>query len=183
MKPTILSILFAALPASAIWLSNDRFDDIKAGEPFTITWEGAAGPATISLMNGSTADLQTVQVLVWGATGTSYNWTPALSLAPDTYVLQITDGVQINYSLQFLVQHNSAQITASSTGTSTATATATSASHSASSTSLPDSSPTSAASHSGTTSSATRTSPAFISAWTMAPLAASLLLALGAAFA
>lgn len=61
-------VLLAALAsvANAIVAFTNNGYDVKAGQPFTLTWQGGVGPVTINLKNGPRSNLQTVQVLTSG---------------------------------------------------------------------------------------------------------------------
>ncbi|OTB05701.1 hypothetical protein M426DRAFT_21731 [Hypoxylon sp. CI-4A] len=104
MKLAVIAAIFAAVPAWALYFTNGDFVGIQTGKPFTITWTEAVGPVTITLMNGNVADLQTVAEITSGQPGESYTWVPSGSLVPGNYAMQITDGISINYSLQFPIQ-------------------------------------------------------------------------------
>ncbi|GKT54970.1 extracellular matrix protein [Colletotrichum tofieldiae] len=58
---SVLVAGFAAL-AQAVQLTNSNFD-VQAGEPFTITWSDAQGPVTLTLKNGPSTNLATVQTI------------------------------------------------------------------------------------------------------------------------
>ncbi|MCJ1449788.1 hypothetical protein MMC28_000116 [Mycoblastus sanguinarius] len=76
-------IAFTALPTS-----------VTAGQPVTLQWGGGDGTAvTITLQQGTTTNLQTVQIITGSATGTSYTWTPSTSLPnAQNYALRIQQG-------------------------------------------------------------------------------------------
>ncbi|KAK2004588.1 hypothetical protein LX36DRAFT_649649 [Colletotrichum falcatum] len=59
---TFASVLVAsfAVLAQAVKLTNNNFD-VEAGQPFTITWSDAQGPVTLTLKNGPSTNLVTVQ--------------------------------------------------------------------------------------------------------------------------
>jgi hypothetical protein len=44
--------------------TNLVFNNVTAGEPFTLTWANATGPVTIKLKNGDALDLKDVQTVV-----------------------------------------------------------------------------------------------------------------------
>jgi hypothetical protein len=48
---------------AAVQFMNPSFAGITAGSPFTITWQHASGPVTITLMNGGPTDLTTVSII------------------------------------------------------------------------------------------------------------------------
>ncbi|KAJ0164791.1 hypothetical protein CTA2_173 [Colletotrichum tanaceti] len=100
---TFTSVLvagFAAL-AQAVQLTNSNYN-VQAGEPFIITWSDAQGPVTLTLKNGPSTNLNTVQIIASGQSGDSYTWTPPSTLASDQYAIEITDGTGTpNYSEQF----------------------------------------------------------------------------------
>ncbi|KAI1296343.1 hypothetical protein F5Y03DRAFT_410238 [Xylaria venustula] len=74
---------------------------VSADEPFTLTWEGAGGPVEISLITGTSSNLETVEVIDSGDSGDSYIWTPSDDLPSGTYAFAISDGEDINYSPQW----------------------------------------------------------------------------------
>lgn len=169
---TFTSVLvagFAAL-AQAVQLTNSNYD-VQAGEPFVITWSDAQGPVTLTLKNGPSSNLQTVQTITSGQTGTSFTWTPSSTLPSDRYAIEITDSSGTpNYSDQFSLATgvtasasvSSAASTASGTVTSTVAATTvtSSASLTSASTSAESSAVSSAANSSvaSTVSTSTRAS-------------------------
>jgi len=57
-----LLILLGGIAQAAVLFTNDEYN-IQAGVPFTLTWTGARGPVTITLMNGPDVDLQEVLVI------------------------------------------------------------------------------------------------------------------------
>lgn len=61
MKSAVAALFLAAL-ANAVEFTNNAYD-VKAGEPFTLTWADASGPVTITLMNGPRDDLKPVETL------------------------------------------------------------------------------------------------------------------------
>jgi hypothetical protein len=54
--------VLAAVAEARLAFTNSDFT-ITAGEPFTLTWDGASAPVTITLMNGPNGDLKDVMVL------------------------------------------------------------------------------------------------------------------------
>lgn len=95
-----------------------------AGEPFEITWQYAEGPVTLTLRKGNPGSLDVVSEivcmccsvltsclrtdrLVAGVDGDdgSYIWdVPEDLVTDDDYALQISDGVEENYSVQFALE-------------------------------------------------------------------------------
>lgn len=66
MKVTISSVVLAALLGlvdAKVHLTNSNFSDIEAGSTFEITWDDAEGPVTLTLKNGASGDLKTVQTI------------------------------------------------------------------------------------------------------------------------
>ncbi|RYP30149.1 hypothetical protein DL767_006397 [Monosporascus sp. MG133] len=157
MKFAIWSIILAGLATAQVMLTNSNFNDIEAGEPFTITWSGATGPVTINLMNGPADDLSTVSEITSGQTGESFTWTPSESLPSGTYALEISDGSGINYSLRFQISGGAAagSSTVSLTTTTSSATSATSASSTSVVTSTTFSNTTSTATTSSDSSSTT----------------------------
>ncbi|KAK2046980.1 hypothetical protein LZ31DRAFT_551776 [Colletotrichum somersetense] len=123
---TFTSVLvagFAAL-AQAVQLTNSNFD-VEAGKPFTITWSDAQGPVTLTLKNGPSTNLVTVQSIATGQSGTSFVWTPSTTLPSDQYAIEISDGTGTpNYSEQFSL---ATDVTASASASASATTAASSA--------------------------------------------------------
>ncbi|OTA97920.1 hypothetical protein M434DRAFT_391532 [Hypoxylon sp. CO27-5] len=160
MKFTIISAILAAVPAWAVSITNSNFEGIQVGKPFEITWSGAAGAVTLTLKDGPSDNLQTVDQLTSGQTGDSYTWVPSSSLSTGTYALEINDGTDVNYSQQFEVEGGSVSSTSASASStvsstlSTSTVSSTTVSSTVSSTSSV-SSTTSSASESSSSSSAT----------------------------
>ncbi|KAI1427963.1 hypothetical protein F5Y12DRAFT_791096 [Xylaria sp. FL1777] len=75
--------------------------NISPSRPFTLTWEGAKGPVEISLLTGTSSDLETVEVIDSGDTRNSYTWTPPDDLPSGTYAFRISDDDDMNYSPQW----------------------------------------------------------------------------------
>lgn len=76
---------------------------LTLGKPFTLTWQGASGPVTITLRTGDPRRTLPVALIVSGATGTSFTWTPDVDLPSGDYVLEIKDNGTPDYSPQFRV--------------------------------------------------------------------------------
>ncbi|KAI0193191.1 Ser-Thr-rich glycosyl-phosphatidyl-inositol-anchored membrane family-domain-containing protein [Xylaria flabelliformis] len=171
MKVVISSVVLAAflgLVNAKVQLTNSNYDDIEAGSTFTITWSGAEGPVTLTLKNGESGDLKTVQTITTNASGDSFVWPVNASLPTGDYALEIDDGSDTNYSKMFPIDGTVAATTSSSSSStaasssstvsatsSTATPSTTSSSASSSSTA---SSSSSASTSTGITSSATTSS-------------------------
>ncbi|KAK2030874.1 hypothetical protein LX32DRAFT_637749 [Colletotrichum zoysiae] len=156
---TFTSVLvagFAAL-AQAVQLTNSNFD-IEAGKPFTITWSDAQGPVTLTLKNGPSTNLVTVQSIASGQSGTSFVWTPSTTLPSDQYAIEISDGTgPPNYSEQFSL---ATDVTASASASASATTAASSAASSAASTTAAPSITSSASSSSASAESSSAASSA-----------------------
>ncbi|KAI3401544.1 hypothetical protein diail_10145 [Diaporthe ilicicola] len=152
-----LAVVTAAAPAWAIELTNSAYA-VQAGQPFTLTWSDSEGPVTVTLKNGASTDLKTVEVLASGLTTTSYTWNPPASLASGLYAFEVADSSSKspNYSPQFDFQGSAAAPSATASSSSAAT-TATSASISTTLSSLTITS-SSASSTASANSSATITS-------------------------
>ncbi|KAI0512471.1 Ser-Thr-rich glycosyl-phosphatidyl-inositol-anchored membrane family-domain-containing protein [Xylaria bambusicola] len=156
MKAVISSVVLAALLGFAnakVELTNSNFDDIEAGSTFEITWDDAEGPVTLTLKNGSEDNLQTVETITSGASGSSYVWSVDSDLVSGDYAIEITDGVDVNYSQMFPVAGTDAP---SSTASSTVTITRTSTT--ASSTSSSESTTTTSEESTSTEATSTETS-------------------------
>ncbi|KAI1075820.1 hypothetical protein F5B20DRAFT_584985 [Whalleya microplaca] len=126
MKSVIYSALLAALSglANAVIITNSNFDGIEAGQPFEITWDEATGPVTLTLKSGAANNLNTVAQITTGATGSSFTWTPATSLASGQYAFEISDGTNVNYSQQFPISGGSASGSSSAVSATSASYTA-----------------------------------------------------------
>ncbi|SZF04870.1 unnamed protein product [Blumeria hordei] len=98
-----VAALIALSEAARLTNTADQYSDVKAGQPYKITWENAAGPVTILLKNGPSTHLQTVSTIASGQTGNSYEWTPPSTLKTDKYAFEITDSGEPNYSVQFTI--------------------------------------------------------------------------------
>jgi len=124
---SVLVASFAAL-AQAVKLTNSNYD-VAAGQPFTITWSDAQGPVTLTLKNGPSTNLVTVQSIATGQSGTSFVWTPPTTLPSDQYAIEISDGTGApNYSEQFsLATDVSASASPSVSATASASASASAA--------------------------------------------------------
>ncbi|KAI1001457.1 hypothetical protein K3495_g6742 [Podosphaera aphanis] len=107
---------YASAEAAKLTNTPQDFVNVKAGQPFTISWTDAAGPVTILLKNGPSTNLNTVSTIASGQTGTSFSWTPSASLPEDQYAIEITDSSAPNYSVQFPITGGTAA--PSSTGPS-----------------------------------------------------------------
>ncbi|KAK2065811.1 hypothetical protein LY76DRAFT_599902 [Colletotrichum caudatum] len=172
---TFTSVLvagFAAL-AQAVQLTNTNFE-VVAGKPFTITWSDAQGPVTLTLKNGPSSNLATVQSIATGQSGTSFVWTPSTTLPSDQYAIEISDGTGTpNYSEQFSL---ATDVTASASASASATATASSAASTTAApsiTSSASSSSASAESSSAASSAANSSTPSTLSSSTHASTHAS----------
>lgn len=161
MKSVVYSVVLAVLAGLAsckVALTNSNYDNIEAGESFTITWSGNTGPITLTLKNGPEGNLKTVSTITSGATGGSFVWTPDASLVSGQYAFEITDGADVNYSPQFALDGGAASSSAVPSSTSS-TVTRSSASASQTSSTVSSTSTTASASTtSGSSSSATTAS-------------------------
>ncbi|KAK1981292.1 Ser-Thr-rich glycosyl-phosphatidyl-inositol-anchored membrane family-domain-containing protein [Colletotrichum cereale] len=173
---SVLVAGFAAL-AQAVQLTNSNFN-VEAGKPFTITWSDAQGPVTLTLKNGPSTNLVTVQSIATGQSGTSFTWTPSSTLPSDQYAIEISDtsGGPPNYSAQFSLATDvtasasvSATATTAASGTTTAApSTMTSAASSSSASAESSSAASSAANSSSTLSTSTHASSTHASTRTSA---------------
>lgn len=164
MKFIVSSLIFAGLAYAQVAFTNSDFSEIEAGTPFEITWAEATGPVTITLKTGPSDNLETVTTIASNQSGESFSWTPSATLSPgEQYALEITDGTDVNYSVQFTVGGGSAPSSSSavssvvSTSASSATvssASSTASASAASSTSSPSPTPTTSDASSSATSSA-----------------------------
>lgn len=121
--------VLAAVVRADVAFTNSNYN-VVAGEPFTLTWSGAAGPVNITLEDGSTSNLQAVEVIDSDDSNTSFTWTPPASLPSDSYVFAISDGTTTNYSPQFTFVGSasaSSSVASSTAASSTAASTHTSA--------------------------------------------------------
>lgn len=150
-----VAVVTAAAPAWAIQLTNTAYA-VEAGQPFTLTWSDSEGPVTVTLKNGASTNLQTVEVIASGLTTSSFTWNPPSSLPSDTYAFEVADSSSNspNYSPQFTFQGSAATGSATS-ATGSSSSSATSASTTLSSLTITSSSSTTTAS---ANSSATITS-------------------------
>ncbi|KAL2161430.1 hypothetical protein VTH06DRAFT_7991 [Thermothelomyces fergusii] len=124
MKFSVSAILaFAAAALARPRFTNSNFF-IEEGQPFTLTWEGAAGTVDIKLKTGDPENLETVAVLAGEITGNSFTWTPT-DLPSGTYAFEITDETgESNYSKQWVYEGTDLSSSAvPSTEDSTATST------------------------------------------------------------
>lgn len=101
---TAIAALIALVQAQDIVEITNAPVNPVAGEPFEITWQYAEGPVTITLRKGDPGSLDVVSEIVSGVDGDdgSYIWNvPDDLVTDDDYALQIDDGVNENYSVQF----------------------------------------------------------------------------------
>ncbi|KAI1757086.1 Ser-Thr-rich glycosyl-phosphatidyl-inositol-anchored membrane family-domain-containing protein [Xylaria castorea] len=163
MKVVISSVVLAALLGfvnAKVELTNSNFDDIEAGSTFQITWTGAEGPVTLTLKNGKSGDLKTVQTITTNASGDSFVWPIDPSLPTGDYALEVDDGSDVNYSKMFPIDGTVAATssTASSSSTVSVTSSSTASSSTTSSASTSTVSTSTASTSTVTTSSETSTS-------------------------
>ncbi|PBP24522.1 hypothetical protein BUE80_DR004591 [Diplocarpon rosae] len=82
------------------------FQRLRVGYPFEVTWSGATGQVTISLLLSSGT---TVVRIGTALTGTSFSWTPPALSTTDTYVLELVDSTQASTrSVNFDVKEDAA---------------------------------------------------------------------------
>ncbi|KUJ11202.1 uncharacterized protein LY89DRAFT_700450 [Mollisia scopiformis] len=154
------SSLFVAAAALAVanaaqfTMTASQFVSVKTGTPFDLTWSNATGAVTLLLKNGAANNLQTVETIASGLTGTSYSWTPEATLPSGSYAFEIDDSTGPNYSIQFtLAGAASSSSSASSTSSGSSTSSSTGSSSTGSTTTTSSSS--SATAKSNSTSSTT----------------------------
>ncbi|KAH6650111.1 Ser-Thr-rich glycosyl-phosphatidyl-inositol-anchored membrane family-domain-containing protein [Chaetomium tenue] len=136
-------LAFAAAVLAVPQFTNSNFD-VEEGEPFTLTWNNAEGPVTITLVHGPEKNLKPVTVLTTTGSDGSFTWTPS-DLPSDTYAFEIIDDTGVkNWSKRFEY-----------TGTGSVTSTETPTSTAESSTSTEASSTTTSSSSSETESTTT----------------------------
>ncbi|KAI1354237.1 hypothetical protein F5Y01DRAFT_26099 [Xylaria sp. FL0043] len=101
-----------ALFTASCWALEFSMTEINVspGKPFILTWEDASGPVEISLVTGTASNLETVEVIDSGDTGSSYTWTPSDDLPSGTYAFLISDGDDTNYSPQWSYESNSVRV-------------------------------------------------------------------------
>jgi hypothetical protein len=147
MKLSFGAVLaFAAAVLAQPKFTNSNFD-VEEGEPFTLTWQDAEGPVTITLVTGPEKNLEAVTVITTSGSDGEFTWTPE-DLPSGTYAFEIVDSTNVkNWSLRF-----------DYTGTGSVTPTATPTSTAESSTSTEESSTTSSSSETTETESSTTTS-------------------------
>jgi hypothetical protein len=89
--------------STALHFTNPSFN-IVAGSNFLLTWAGASGSTTVTLMNGTGNSMNTVDV-VYTTSDSSLNWTPYANTPVAQYVLQLADSSgQIAYSTLFTME-------------------------------------------------------------------------------
>jgi hypothetical protein len=155
----VLSTAFLAL-ANAASFTNTEINP-EPGKPFTLTWSDASGPVNIVLRHGDPKNLDTVETLVSGATGTS----ATVTLDPDelpsgNYAFMIVDGSgKENYSALFPFSGNAQSLPnqSGSSGTSRPTATTSATGSSSGTSTASDSTETTSASRTRTTSASRTT--------------------------
>ncbi|KAL2040470.1 hypothetical protein N7G274_006913 [Stereocaulon virgatum] len=119
---TITTTLLAPLSAQAfVAFTNNAYNGITAGTPFTLTWSGDNSPVTISLLNGPKQMLLKVNTVANAISGSSFTWTPPTTLNPDVYALSITQSGITNYSPQFFLRSDGVPAPTSQATTALAT--------------------------------------------------------------
>jgi hypothetical protein len=89
--------------STGLHFTNPSFN-IVAGSNFLLTWAGASGSTTVTLMNGTGNNMNTVDV-VYTTSDSSLNWTPYANTPVAQYVLQLADASgQIAYSTLFTME-------------------------------------------------------------------------------
>ncbi|OWP03248.1 hypothetical protein B2J93_2980 [Marssonina coronariae] len=134
-----------AVPAIAAVTSTNTMSDfqrLRVGYPFDITWSGATGDVTISLLLSSgvpvamiaSEDRRTLDTArqqadldVAALTSSPYSWTPPALSTTDSYVLQLVDSTQASStSVGFDVTGDGVVVEAQAAHTSPVSSTATS---------------------------------------------------------
>ncbi|KAI9050841.1 hypothetical protein LZ554_004960 [Drepanopeziza brunnea f. sp. 'monogermtubi'] len=93
MLPVSLIYIIMAFTAPTVAVvtptnSERDFENLKVGTPFSITWSGATGDVTISLLLSSGTKIVTIAS---SQTGNSFVWTPPALSTTETYVLRFVD--------------------------------------------------------------------------------------------
>jgi hypothetical protein len=89
--------------STGLHFTNPSFN-IVAGSNFLLTWAGASGSTTVTLMNGTGNSMNTVDV-IYTTPDSSLNWTPYANTPVAQYVLQLADASgQIAYSTLFTME-------------------------------------------------------------------------------
>ncbi|KAK4151193.1 hypothetical protein C8A00DRAFT_45558 [Chaetomidium leptoderma] len=153
---TVLAFAAAAL-AKPVLLNSDFA--VEEGKPFTLKWNNAEGPVTVSLMKGDPLNLDKVEDILVSSTATSFTWTPT-DLPSGTYAFAISDtsADPLNYSQQF--EYVGTGPTSSSSSVSS------SASHSSTSASVSSTASSTSSSESSSTTSSESTSSSESSTFT-----------------
>ncbi|KAJ5047221.1 uncharacterized protein L3040_003062 [Drepanopeziza brunnea f. sp. 'multigermtubi'] len=86
----IMMMAFTAPTVAVVTPTNAESDfaNLKVGTPFSITWSGATGHVTISLLLSSGTQIVTIASAL---TGNSFVWTPPALSTTETYVLRFVD--------------------------------------------------------------------------------------------
>ncbi|KAK0731821.1 hypothetical protein B0H67DRAFT_88061 [Lasiosphaeris hirsuta] len=119
----IIAGAFAAFALAKPAITNTIFD-VREGKPFTLTWIGAVGDVTVTLMTGQPSNLKVVEDLTTSGTGGTFTFTPS-GYPSGNYAFRIFDSSSKddpNFSLLFpyvgtgtLSSSKSASASASST--------------------------------------------------------------------
>ncbi|KAK5004552.1 hypothetical protein LTR28_008754, partial [Elasticomyces elasticus] len=115
---------FAAAQSTTLGFSQVP-TSVVAGQSYTVTYYAAdtTHPVTIILRKGDPANLQTIEVLTSNSLGGSYTWIPSKSYVDaKDYALQITQGLEINYSGQITLTGGSASAISSAMAASSSSA-------------------------------------------------------------
>ncbi|KAK3336558.1 hypothetical protein B0T19DRAFT_409841 [Cercophora scortea] len=124
MKFSLAAIVgaFAAVTLAKPLFTNSVFV-VQEGTPFTLTWENATAPVTLSLMEATDRNnLKLVENIATAipATPGSFTWTPS-GIPSGAYAFRITDGPDLttdaNYSVAF--QYFSKLLSSSTSATAT----------------------------------------------------------------
>jgi hypothetical protein len=119
MKLSFGAVLaFAAAVLAQPKFTNSNFD-VEEGEPFTLTWQDAEGPVTITLVTGPARNLEAVTTITTSGSDGEFTWTPE-DLPSGTYAFEIVDSTNVkNWSLRFDYT-GTGSVTTTETPTSTA---------------------------------------------------------------
>lgn len=158
MKFSFAAVLaFAAAALAKPILLNSNYD-VQEGVPFTLKWNNAQGPVTITLMTGADSDnLDVVGDIATDVTENEFTFTPK-DLPSGIYAFRISDASGVpNYSKQFEYEGTGSISSSSSSLSMTSTSSSSSASSTSSSSSESSSSTTSSETSSITSSSSSTT--------------------------
>ncbi|CZR56997.1 uncharacterized protein PAC_06886 [Phialocephala subalpina] len=122
---------------TGLQFTNPTMQGITAGSAFNVTWEGANGTTTLTLQNGTSNSINTVDIIAFGITDPFLVWSPYVTTPASQYVLRLDDeGGASAYSGMFdMVVKNSGVAVVTTTVSTSPTSTSTSSSSSSSSSS------------------------------------------------